>query len=260
MEKKIYTYLINEGKLKEYYEFLIRNNYNVKIFDKKKDNKVYELYLPQTRNQLFWTFNLTGNKKVFKDLSDSLKASVCLRYDCNIFEKDERKIICFNNGICFAITEDKNEVIKLKSTKTNMESINLRDEQSYDIPQEIRKKEKEEYIYLYILQLYKMIFMHKVLKEIQTPARFNKVRTEFVTFIEKICNTRATDNPDAIAMCIKWEEALDLERLQLRIDNEIDLIYRNNKLNDNIRVQRICILLFVITIIIGTINLWGLMQ
>lgn len=262
MGKKIYPFLIRERKINEYYEFLFKNNYNLKIYEKKKDEEVYSLYLPQIRNQMFWTFNLQGNKKSFKELSSNLKASVCRTYSCNIFEKKESMVICFNNGICFSVTEDKNEAMKLKNydAKIDMNNINLRDEQSYDIPIEIRNEEKAEYIYLYILQLYKMIFMHKVLKEIQNPAKFNKVRTDFVRFIEKIYNTRATDNADAIKICSKWEEILDLERLQLRIDNEFDLIYKNNKLNDNIKVQRMCILLFAITIIIGTINLWGMMQ
>ena len=262
MEKEIHPFLIKESQVRNFYEFLLSNNYNVKIFDKKKECKIYELYLPQIRNYLFWTYNLIGNKKSFSELSENLKASVCKRYSCNIFEKKETIVICFDNGIGFVITDNKNEANKIINTdvKIELNNINLRDNQSYDIPIEIKNEEKKEYIYLYILQLYKMIFMHKTLKEIQISSRFNKVRTEFVQFVEQIYYTRATDNIEAVELCGKWEEALELEKLQLKIDNEFDLIYKNNKLNDNIKVKRLFILLFAIAIIIGIINLWGMMK
>ena len=143
MEKKIYPFLISEKRKNEYYKFLLEGNYNLKIFDKKKDEEVYNMYLPQIRNQMFWTFNLKENKKSFKELSPSIKASICRSYNCNILEKNDTMVICFNHGICFAITEDKNEARKLKNhnAKLDMNNINLRDEQSYDIPIEIRKEE-----------------------------------------------------------------------------------------------------------------------
>lgn len=262
MEEKIYPYLIEEQKMNEYYKFLIDNEYSIKIFDKNKDKGIYDLFLPQIRNNLFWTFSLTKDKKQFKDLSNGLKATVCKNYKCNIFEKKKTKIICFNNGICFAVSEDKNEVRKIKNhnARKEMQEINLRDEIAYDIPFELRSELKSSYLYLYILQLYKMVFMNKIQKEIQNPSSFNKVRNEFVIFIEQIYNIQATDNEDAMDLCERWEDLFDLERLHIRIDNEFDLIYKNNKLNDNIKVQRLCLLLFSVAIIIGIINLWGMIQ
>ena len=262
MEKKIYPYLIKEQKISKYYEFLLNYKYQVRIFEKKKDEDIYNFFMPQIRDKIFWTFNLRGNKKSFKELSNRIKASVCKSYECNIFTKDETTVVCFDDGICFVISDDKNEVRRIKNIdlKIELSSINLREELSYDIPNIAKIEDKEEYTFLFIIELYKMIFLNKTRKEIQTPKKFNKERAKFVKFIEQIFNTKLTDDEEAIKICGQWEELLDLERSQIKIDNEFDFIYKNNKLNDNIKIQRLCMFLFTVAIIIGIINLWGMME
>lgn len=262
MARKIYPYLIEEQRLSGYYEILLDEKYKVKFFDKKKDKEVYDIFLPGIRNTLFWTFSVANNsaylanKTEFNKMSNDLKAAVCGTYLCNVFEKKDSLVICFKNGICFAITDDEKEAKKLKEyeAKMEMQVINLRDEDTYRVPA------KEEDIYLYILELYKMIFMNKIQKDLQNSNKFDKTRNDFVKFTEKVYNIRITDDKEKLKKIEKWEIDLDLEKTYIKIENEFDLLYKNNKLNDNKNVERWFLVLFVVAIIIGIINLWGMMQ
>ena len=56
-------------------------------------------------------------------------------------------------------------------------------------------------------------------------------------------------------LCEKWAKELNIEQKYIKIENEFDLLYKNNKLNENQTIQRFCIVLFAILILIGIINL-----
>ena len=90
---------------------------------------------------MFWTFNLV-KRDDFLLMTNDLKAGVCTAYQCNIFEKDKTIVVCFYTGICFAYSDDEEEVKSLKeySERREMQVINLRDDKAYDIP-EILKTE-----------------------------------------------------------------------------------------------------------------------
>lgn len=261
-QKKIYPYIIESKRIAGYYEMLLDEGYRIKIFNKKKEKEIYKYFLPVIRNFMFWTFNLEGNKKdEFEDIQDDLKAAVCGNYECNIFEKGDSGVICFNSGICFAITSNKKivETLVKYEEKEKMKLINLREDECYNIPEEISKKDvmKIPELYAYVLQLYKMIYLNKIQKEIQNKNMFHKARNSFVNFTQKIYNVKETDilNENEENLCEKWANELNIEQKYIQIENEFDLLYKNNKLNENQTIQRFCIVLFAILILIGIINL-----
>ena len=266
MEKMIYPFLIEEREIRNYYEQLLDNKYELKIFEKKKNNEVYNFFLPDIRNQLFWTFSLTlstldgVNKSEFNKMTNELKAVICANYYCNVFEKKDTKVICFNNGICFAISSSDKEINKIKKYQENisLEEINLRDDIAYKIMN--REENNEPFLYLYVIQLYKMILLHKIHKQIQNESQFNKARNEFVKFVEEIYNTRITDDKQANKQCEIWNKEFELDKLYIKIDDEFDLLYKNSKLNENNKLKMICITIGLSAIIVGLINLWVIVK
>ncbi|MBR3325541.1 MAG: hypothetical protein IKG14_05830 [Clostridia bacterium] len=260
MEKNIYPYLIEEQKIKKYYELLLNNNYKLKIFDKKKNKEIYNLFLPKIRNLLFWTFNLNStnkknSKEEFNNTQNELKSTICGNYYCNVFEKKDTTIICFNNGICFGIGNNEKEIKKAKryQKNLNMAEINIREEEKYTIIE--KKTENEAITYLYILELYKMIFLNKTQKDIADPNKFNKARIKFVKFSEQIYNIKITDNTEANEKINEWDKEFELDNIYIKIDNSFDLLYKNNRINENIKLKIICIIMCAITTIVGIINL-----
>ena len=109
---KIYPYLIDSKRMIGYYELLLDDDYQIKLFNKKEDKAVYDYFLPSIRDYLFWSFdmNLSSEIKEYEKLKNDIKATICATYTCNVFEKEKTKVVCFGTGICFAITDDKKVV------------------------------------------------------------------------------------------------------------------------------------------------------
>lgn len=263
-QMKIYPYLIDEKILTGYYELLLDSKFKLVEYDKKKDTEFYEYFLPETRNFMFWTFNLKNEEKTsqdeFEKMSNDLKSCTCGNYFCNIFEKNSTIVICFKSGICFAITNDDKQLKKLKKyEKTiNLESINVRSEKEFNIPEEVKYKEinsKNPRLLLFIIQIYKQIFLSKIQKEMQKEENFDKSRSSFVEFTEKIYNVEETDKKEEIEILEKWKTELKIEKTYIKVENQYDLLYKNNKLNYNTDLVKFSIALFIVAIILGIINL-----
>lgn len=257
--KKVYPYLMESSRMQGYYEMLLDSGYKVKMFDKKVEKEIYNTLLPEIRNYMFWTFNLI-KRDDFSLMTNDLKAGVCTAYQCNIFEKDKNIVICFYTGICFAYSDDEEEVKSLKeySERREMQVINLRDDRAYEIPEILKNSNyKELSVYIYILELYKQIYLEKLSKAIQTPQKFDAVRNAFVEFTQTVYNVEITDDRDLKKLIEDFQDYLDINKKFIQLENEFDLIYKNNQLNDKRDTQRIFIVFFIIFIIIGMFNLWN---
>lgn len=265
-QKKIYPYIVDEGRLQGYYEELLEKAELVK-FGKKKNKNIYDYFLPQIRDYMFWTFNLGvkegSTEEEFDNLANDLKACICSKYGCNIFQKKDTIIICFETGICFAITDEIKTAKELKKYNDLilLESINLREDMEYSFPSEVTEDNRElnvknERMYSYILELYKFIYLNKVQKELQIEAKFDRTRNEFVNFSQKIYNLKSTDNNNENKIIKKWDFVLDLEGIYLKVDNEFDLLYKNNKLNYNNNLTKFALTLFIVAIFLLVIDLW----
>ena len=251
MEQKIYPYLIDEKRIAGYYELLLEDKFNLKIFDRKKDKEVYDYFLPNIRKYMFWSFDMDLKEEIdeYKKMKNDLKAAICSRYACNVFVKDDNTVICFNTGICFAIINDKKmlqSLTKYESLK-EMEEINLRSTDAYEL-----SDSKEEHKYAYILELYKLIYLNILSKDLQNPDMFDKTRNEFVQFTQELYDIIETDKDQ---FCSKLKEKLNLDKLYISLENQFDLLYKNNKLNENLIYKRFIIILLVVLVIIGIINL-----
>ena len=232
---------------------MLNEKFKLKFFDKKENEDLRDYFMPVVREYMFWTFSLTNEqKKEIKDMPNDMQALALGKYECNIFEKGDSEVICFKNGVCFVITSDKKLVSKLVQFKEQkeMQKINLREDIAYNLPQ--GKKNANAHVYAYVLQLYKMITLNKVEKAMKEQFTFDKARIDYVNLMKNIYSIEITDKDD---FAEKLKEELKLEDKVIDIDNEFDLLYKNYKLNDNASVQRLCIGLFVVLIIIGMIIL-----
>lgn len=264
---KIYPYIIDEKRLSGYYEILLDNKFKIVEYNKKKNSELYEYFLPETRNYILWTFNLKDKEEStsteFNKMSNDLKACTCGNYYCNIFQKGSSIVICFETGICFAISNDEKEVNKIKKYEQtiDIEKINLRKEKYYSIPEEINKYDIDENnprLISYVIELYKKIYLNKIQLEMQSEENFEKSRVSFVKFTEKIFNLDETDKEEEKNLIEDWKKELKLEQSYIKVDNQFDLLYKNNKLNYNNDLVKFSIALFIVAIILGIINLWSM--
>ena len=121
----IYPYIIKQKNLNRYFLNLLKNpNFEMKTFDKEKDEDLYSYFLPKVRNTMFWTMGLNRSKLTkFYDLDVATQATLLTEYPCTMFEYSLNEdiqgkagkrdgiffditnitLVCFNTGICFML-------------------------------------------------------------------------------------------------------------------------------------------------------------
>ena len=246
---KIKPILIQPKRVHEFYEKIMILGYGVKIWNKKKDSKLYKFYLPVMREQMFWTFGITDEEK-FNKMDVDMRSAVCNNYPCTIFEKEETQIICFETGIAFVVGNNVEKEILENNYMANIEKINIDASKTYKIA-----LEEKELIYSYIFVLYKFILLNLLDKKMEDKAMFYKNRQFFVKFVQTIYNNKITDNAKANKLISEWEDKFELEKLYISVENKFELLYKNIKLDNHENMFRIIIILLIVLIIIGTINL-----
>ena len=146
----LHPFVIKEGKYQKYILKMLRDkDFKLKTFQKEKDFKMYQYFLPKTRDFLFSSFSFGSSKlKKLEDLPDETRAAILSKYHCNIFEYritkdiqgkvDDSKgifftiskieIICFETGICFLViktnVEDDNSFSNILNFNYKFRDIN----------------------------------------------------------------------------------------------------------------------------------------
>lgn len=121
----IYPYVIGKAGYGRYMQKLLKDKKcKLRIFEKEKDMHLYQYFLPDIRDYMFWSFGLSKQGlRSFEELDVSLKAKLLAEHECNIFgyelpedlqgkigekggiffEISEIKLVCFRTGICFLL-------------------------------------------------------------------------------------------------------------------------------------------------------------
>ena len=222
---KIKPILINEKCIHKFYHLLLNDGYEIKMWNKTKDKKIYNYFLPAIRAYMFWTFDLKDDKK-FIDIDNEMKSAICNNYNCTMFCKKDTKIICFNTGIVFIVVNSENGLKKISKYESNeeIENINIDKCKVYKL-----STDSEEELYSYIILLYKYVSLMKLDNQMDNKESFERNRKVFVKFVQDIYSKKITDKVNANKLINKWEEELGIEKVYISVENKFDLLYRNNK-------------------------------
>lgn len=121
----IYPYLIEEKKYQNYLYQLLKNpKCKLKLFDRKKDVGIDTYFLPELKDKMFWSLEMSKSSiKQYETMDKKMRATMISKQACNIFEyeiegdipgkigeKDgiffdiiKMEIICFNTGVSFLL-------------------------------------------------------------------------------------------------------------------------------------------------------------
>lgn len=121
----IYPYLIEEKQYQLYlYELLKNPKCKLKLFDRKKDVGIDTYFLPELKQKMFWSLDMTKSAiKQFETMDKKMQATLLSKQACNMFEYElvgdvpgkigekngiffditKVEIICFDTGVCFLL-------------------------------------------------------------------------------------------------------------------------------------------------------------
>lgn len=111
---------------------------------------------------------------------------------------------------------------------------------------------ENEYLYTYILALYKKIYLKKIEKEYQKNTK--KTSDKFVKFINKLWKHEITNDEMGSLIYDKMHQTLELDKQFLEVKNKYDLMCKDLKIEKTYKMNQTLLVLFMISVILNIVN------
>lgn len=108
---------------------------------------------------------------------------------------------------------------------------------------------EQEYLYTYVLTLYKKIYLKKMNLEFKRTKKFEKTRNELFDFTREIWIQEITEEEEGSSLYEKWKDTLELEYLYAEIKNKYDIGYKDLNIEKTRKTNY-----FIIAILVGTLT------
>ena len=118
---------------------------------------------------------------------------------------------------------------------------------------------ENQYFYLYILALYKKLFLLRLNAEFRQYDQIVKLRKTFITFTKDIWNKEVTQDDSGALYYRTINKALELDVLYSDIQNKYEVIYKDLNIEKNNNYYSIIVILLIFSLIFNTINIIFLM-
>ena len=118
---------------------------------------------------------------------------------------------------------------------------------------------ENQYFYLYILSLYKKIFLMKLNYEFKQYDTIIKRKDVFIKFTKQVWNTDVTLDDSGALYYKTLNKALDLNGLYAEIQNKYEVIYKDLNIEKNNVYYSLMVILLIFSLAFNTINIIILM-
>ena len=118
---------------------------------------------------------------------------------------------------------------------------------------------ENQYFYLYILSLYKKIFLMQLDKEFRIYDKIVRLRDSFIKFTKDIWNKDVTLDDTGSLYYKTINSTLELDELYKDIQNKYEVIYKDLNIEKNNNYYSIIVILLIFSLIFNTINILFLM-
>ncbi len=113
---------------------------------------------------------------------------------------------------------------------------------------------EQEYLYTYLLLLYKKIYLKKIQLELKKGKNIKKAREELLNFMKNIEMQEITQNEQGSMLCNKWKQTLELEDLSENIREQYDIAYKDLNIEKTQKINRILLVVLIGALIFNIVN------
>lgn len=113
---------------------------------------------------------------------------------------------------------------------------------------------EQEYLYTYLLTLYKKIYLKKMNLEFKRTKNFEKTRNELLDFTRTIWIQEITQDDEGSRLYEKWKKTLELDYLYAEIKNKYDIVYKDLNIEKSRKTNYFIIAVLLGTLIFNVIN------
>jgi len=111
---------------------------------------------------------------------------------------------------------------------------------------------ENEYLYTYILALYKKIYLKKIEKEYQKNTK--KTSSKFVKFINRLWKHEITNDEMGSLIYDKMHQTLELDKQFLDVKSKYDLMCKELKIEKTDKMNQTLFVLFIVSVILNIVN------
>ena len=118
---------------------------------------------------------------------------------------------------------------------------------------------ENQYFYLYVLSLYKKMFLMKLNTDFRQYDVFVKMRENFAKFTRRLWDKEVTLDDTGALYYKTLNKTLELDELYAEIQNKYEVIYKDLNIEKNNNYYSIIVILLIFSLIFNTINIIFLM-
>lgn len=118
---------------------------------------------------------------------------------------------------------------------------------------------ENQYFYLYILSLYKKMFLMKLNSEFKQYDKIVKRKDVFIKFTKELWNKEITLDDGGALYYKTLNKTLELQELYAEIQNKYEVIYKDLNIEKNNNYYSIIVILLIFSLVFNTINIIFLM-
>lgn len=108
---------------------------------------------------------------------------------------------------------------------------------------------EQEYLYTYLLQLYKKIYLQKINLEFKRTKKLEKTRSELLDFTRTIWIQEVTNDSTGSKLDEKWKEILQIEYRYKEIKDKYDIVYKDLNIEKTRKIN-----FLIMAILLGTLT------
>ena len=114
---------------------------------------------------------------------------------------------------------------------------------------------ENEYFYTYIFNLYKKIYLKKIVLELKDRKKIKSARKTFIEFTKNLWIQEITEDENGTLLNDRLQEVFELDKLYNEVKNKYDIFYKEMNLEKERKIAIFIITIIVILLIINIINL-----
>lgn len=274
------SFLVMKTNIEDYSNFSNILNFNYKFRDINQDSPNLEAYdniRLQTGSfsdiETFREFirNITGSNieamKLDLDTERFLTYSyVCIDQEAwnstNEFDEIKHNFIKYANILPAdssrelqedkIITFSKWKYVKLALSKLGVTLFSSsNDMNNYTI---LPDEYENQYLYTYLLNLYKKIYLKKLQLKFRDPKQVKTARKEFIEFTKNLWIQEITEDETGTALNHKMQEVLELEKIYGETKNKYDILYKELNIEKNRKATIAIAIILVASLIFNVLN------
>lgn len=166
----------------------------------------------------------------------------------NLYPVDYNSSI--NTDLIYELEQGKHTKFAFNSTST----VLLTSDANTDNYTKLPHIYETQYLYNYIYELHKKIFLNKLDKEAKNYNKFNNIKEQFIQFVQNVWIEETTNNNMGNEITKYWKKALKTDKVFEKVKQKYDIIYKSANIEKNEKSNKWIIISLIVLALINIAN------